>query len=113
LKFRVRVLSQSGSAGLGFQTGNLRSRFPAPFIPFKVADPRPPSLALSCATENAASTKGEFMPEYQLYSFAQSGNCNRATLMLKSPLRWCQKARDDGRIRVHVPEGRVDGCTAK
>jgi hypothetical protein len=47
--------SQSGSAGLGFQTGNLRSRFPAPFIPFKVADPRAPSLALSCATTTAAA----------------------------------------------------------
>jgi len=34
-------LHWSGSAGLGFQKGNLRSRFPVVFdIPFKVADPR-------------------------------------------------------------------------
>jgi hypothetical protein len=31
---------QSGSAGLGFQKGNLWSRFPVALLPLKVADPR-------------------------------------------------------------------------
>jgi hypothetical protein len=35
----VRVFSQSGSAVLDLQKGNLRSRFPAPFIPFKGCRP--------------------------------------------------------------------------
>jgi len=50
------MIAQSGSAGLGFAKGNLRSRFPVIFIPFKVADPRSPSLALSCATTTGSSS---------------------------------------------------------
>jgi hypothetical protein len=47
----------SGSAGFCFQKGDLRPRFPAPFIPFKVADPRSPSLVLSCVTTTVAQEK--------------------------------------------------------
>ena len=50
------MIAQSGSAGLGFAKGNLRSRFPAPFIPSKVADPRSPLLALLCATTMGSSS---------------------------------------------------------
>jgi glutathione S-transferase len=68
----------SGSAGLNLSKGNLRPPFPVVSFPFKVADPRITRFVV----HDPASTKGEFMPEYQLYCFAQSGNCYRAALML-------------------------------
>jgi len=40
------------------------------------------TLAKAIAFRTAFRTKENFMPEYQLYCFAQSGNAYRAALML-------------------------------